>query len=89
VSPTDLSLQLAACNHPLETAKSWADKLRTSFLKEKAANAALKTTILKTVECPLPALASTEAQYNAIVKPVLEAALPKAKYNHDFPRSRQ
>jgi hypothetical protein len=39
--------QLAAYEYLLETAKTWADKLPTSFLKEKEANAALKTTILK------------------------------------------
>jgi hypothetical protein len=39
--------QLAAYNHLLEMAESWADKLQTSFRKEKKANAAPKTTILK------------------------------------------
>jgi hypothetical protein len=64
-----------------ETAKTWADKLRTSFLKEKEANAALKTTILKKLEYPLPALTLSEKQCNAIMQPVLNAALPKAKFN--------
>jgi hypothetical protein len=39
--------QLAAYNHLLEMAESWADKLQTSFRKEKEANAAPKTAILK------------------------------------------
>jgi hypothetical protein len=69
----------------LDTAKSWADKLWTSFLKESEANAALKTTILKKLEYPLPALLLTEAQCDAIMPPVLLAALPKAKYNRNFP----
>jgi hypothetical protein len=71
----------------LETAKNWADRLCTSFLKEKEANAALKTTILKMLENPLPALTLMEKQYNAIMLPVLTAALPKAKYNRNFPRA--
>jgi hypothetical protein len=79
--------QLAAYNHLLDTTKSSANKLRTSFLKEPEANAALKTTILKKLEYPLPALSLTEAQCGAIMRPVLLAALPKAKYNHNFPRS--
>jgi hypothetical protein len=87
--------QLAAYDHLLDTAKSWADKLRTSFLKEhrtsflkeQEANAALKTAILKKLEYPLPALSLTETQCVAIMRPVLAAALPKAKYNPNFPWS--
>jgi hypothetical protein len=66
--------QVATYNHLLDTAKSWADKLRTSFFKEPEANAALKTTILKKLVYPLlPALSLTEAQCNAIMWPVLLA----------------
>jgi hypothetical protein len=79
--------QLAAYEYLKETAKTWADKLRTSFLKEKEANAALKTTILKKLEYPLPALTLSEKQCNAIIQPVLNAALPKAKFNRNFPRA--
>jgi hypothetical protein len=38
-------------------------------------------------EYPLPAISLTEAQCDAIMRPVLLAALPKAKYNRNFPRS--
>jgi hypothetical protein len=53
--------------------------------KEKEANAALKTTILKKLEYPLPALTLTEMQCNTIIRPVLSAMLPKAKYNCNVP----
>jgi hypothetical protein len=43
--------------------------------------------ILKKLEYPLSALLLTEAQCNAIMRPVLMAALPKAKYDRTFPRS--
>lgn len=56
-----------------------------SFLKEKEANTALKTTILKKLE--YPALTLMEKQCDAIMCPVLTAALPKAKYNRNFPRA--
>ncbi len=66
--------QLAAYDPLLEHAKNWADKLRTSFLKIKEAYAALKTTILKKLEYPLPALTLSEKQCDAIMRPVLIAA---------------
>jgi hypothetical protein len=44
--------QLVAYEYLKETAKIWTDKLRTGFLKEKEANAVLKTTILKKLEYP-------------------------------------
>jgi hypothetical protein len=80
--------QLAAYEYLLETAQNCADKLRTSFLKEKEANATLKTTILRKLEYQLPALTLSEKQYNDIMRPVLTAAtLPKAKYKRNFPRA--
>jgi hypothetical protein len=44
--------QLATYDHLLDTAKSWAGKLWTSFLKELEANTTLKTTILKNWSIP-------------------------------------
>jgi hypothetical protein len=39
------------------------------------------------MEYPLPALTLSEKQCNAIMQPVLNAALPKAKFNQNFPRA--
>jgi hypothetical protein len=39
------------------------------------------------MEYPLLALTLSEKQCNAIMQPVLNAALPKAKFNGNFPRT--
>ena len=48
--------------------------------------AALKTTILKTIEYPLLTLHLSREQLRKIMSPVLMAALPKAKFNRNFCR---
>ena len=68
------------------TAKLWADKVRTSHLKEAEASTALKTTIMKTLEYPLPALSLSRQQCDKIMAPILKAVLPKAGYNRHFSR---
>jgi hypothetical protein len=81
--------QLAAYDHLLDTTKSWADKLWTSFLKEPEANAALKTRILKKLEYPLPVLLLTEAQCSAIRDRSRHAnSVTPVRYSRRNPRSR-
>jgi hypothetical protein len=79
-------------NHQVEyeylmtKAKRWADKLRTATLREHETAVALKATILKTLEYPLPALFLTDDECRRIMSVVLNAALPKAKFNRTFCR---
>jgi hypothetical protein len=67
-------------------ANRWADKLRTTTLREQETATALKATILKTLEYPLPALFLTLQECNKLMSIILTAALPKAKFNRNFCR---
>jgi hypothetical protein len=67
-------------------ATKWAEKLRTSTLREAETATALKTTILKTLEYPRPALFLSDSECNKLMPIVLTAALPKAKFNRTFCR---
>jgi hypothetical protein len=64
----------------------WADKLRTSTLRDAETATALKATIVKTLEYPLPAIFLSDAECNKLMSIILTAALPKARFNRHFCR---
>ena len=76
----------AEYDYLLEKATKWADKLRTSTLHDQETATALKATILKTLEYPLPVLFLTDTECNKIMYLILKAALPKSKFNRNFCR---
>ena len=69
-----------------DKASQWADRISTSHLRDQETLAALKTTILKTIEYPLLTLHLSREQLRKIMSPVLIGALPKTKFNRNFCR---
>jgi hypothetical protein len=70
----------------LTMVKHWSDRIRTSYLRKHDAAYALKVTVLKKIEYALPALNLSKAQCDKLMRPILQAALPKAGYNRNFPK---
>ena len=66
---------------------TFRDNIRSGFLNKTDAWHAMNTTVLKTLQYPLPALTLSEKECNHIMAPVLEAALSAAGYNNSFPRA--
>jgi hypothetical protein len=65
----------------------WADNLRTGSLGRCEVWIALQSTILRTLNYPLPALRLTKAQCNSILAPILQYCLPEMGICRNFPRS--
>jgi hypothetical protein len=61
-------------------------KLRISTLRDQERATALKATILKTLESPLPVRFLTEKECNKIMSLVLKSTLPKSRFNRNFCR---
>ena len=70
----------------LEKAKQWAHEVRGSSLEKEDVWRSLHTTILKSLQYPLPAAMLSKKQCNAIMSPLLLAGLPKMKIARTFPR---
>jgi hypothetical protein len=68
----------------LTMVKQWSDRIRTSYLQKHDAAYALKVTVLKKIEYALPALNLSKAQCDKLMRPILQATLPKAGYNQNF-----
>ena len=58
-----------------EVAEEWNGKIYSRFLEKQDAWIALKTTVMKTIEYPLPALTLTEEESRRVMAPILEAGL--------------
>jgi hypothetical protein len=56
-------------------ASSWGEDMRTGHLEHKEAWQALNTTVMRTLEYPLPALTLTEKECRHIMAPVLQRGL--------------
>ena len=69
------------------TAVKFKDNIRVGNLEKSDAWQALNTTIMKSLQYPLPALTLSEAECKHIMDPVLEGALSAAGYNCNFPRA--
>ena len=71
----------------ISKAQAWADRLRTNPLSASPCWLALNTTIMKTLEYPLPATTMSATDCNRIMWPALQAALPRCHIQRRFPRS--
>ena len=67
-------------------AEKWRSMVAAGHLKKKLAWQAWETTIIKSLEYPLPALSLSKAECKEIMKPVLKIALPKTTLASSFPR---
>jgi hypothetical protein len=67
-------------------ATEWRDYVQTGFLTAQDAHQALHTTILKTLQYPLPALTLTEKECDKIMSPILEVGLPAMSVCKRYPR---
>jgi hypothetical protein len=71
--------------HLRKKAESFADDLRTGFLKKNDAWYALNSTILKTMEYPMASTTIKEKEWNYIMAPILRAGLPRSGIERNFP----
>jgi hypothetical protein len=71
----------------ISKANAWKDHIQTGFLNPKDAHQALHTTILKTLQYPLPAMTLTEKECDKIMSPILEVGLPAMSVCRRYPRS--
>lgn len=68
-------------------ARDWSNLVLTGHLSADDIRTALNTTIVKSLEYPLPALTLTEKECKEIIAPVLAVALPKSKVSRTYPRA--
>lgn len=67
-------------------ATEWKDLILSGHLDKTKARTALQTTIMKTLEYPLPALTLTQKECDKIMKPVLTAGLLSTNVTRNYPR---
>ena len=67
--------------------KAFANQIRTSNLSQSESWHALKTTIMKTMEYPMEAIHLKKHEWDNIMKPILQCALPKSGIVRTFPRT--
>ena len=68
-------------------AKNWSDLVLTGHLTAEDVRKAMDTTVMKSLEYPLPALTLTEKECQKIMAPVLEVTLPKSRVCRTYPRA--
>ena len=66
--------------------KRWIDFVRVGGLGWGATWVALKTTIMKSLEYPLPAMIFSKQQISSITGPLYNVALPRSGFARSFPR---
>ena len=67
--------------------QQWADRIRAGHLPRSLAWLGLTTTVLKSLEYPLPATTFSEKDCTAILRPVLRAGLSASGIVSTFPRA--
>lgn len=77
----------AQMQHMVDVGKTWGQQLRSGHVRRTDSWIALTTTILKTLEYPLLATTLSDKECDAILRPVLRAALPSSGLVFSFPRS--
>jgi hypothetical protein len=75
-----------AVEHLREKAVEWSNLVLTGHLTANDVRLAMDTTVIKSLEYPLPALTLTEKECKRIMAPVLEVALPQSHVCRTFPR---
>jgi hypothetical protein len=76
-----------AFNYLMHKSEEWKELITTGHLQRTEAWHALESTILKTLQYPLPALTLTETECNKIIRPVLDAGLNKSSICKTFPKA--
>ena len=69
----------------VKKAEKWRDNIKVGHISRDLAWQAVETTIIKTLEYPLPALLLSEKDCKKIMAPVLEGALSKTSISKSFP----
>ena len=67
--------------------ETWRDNIQAGHIERHEAWQAISTTIMKTLQYPLPALTLTEDECKHIMAPVLESGLPKSAICRNYPRA--
>jgi len=67
-------------------ALKWADAVRTKCINPTKAWYSINHTIMKMIEYPLAATSISKKDMQDIMRPILQAALPKARIQKHFPR---
>lgn len=85
ISPTgDRTKQF---EYMLSQATSWADHIRSGGLPRPLVEQALRTTILKTLEYPLPVTSLNREECDKIMSKLFMSALPRMGMSRNFPRT--
>jgi hypothetical protein len=71
----------------LEASHKWAAQIKASNLRQMDAWMALRSTIWKTLDYPLPCTTLTEKQCEQIMQPAMSAGLAKSHIFRSFPTS--
>lgn len=69
-----------------EQSQDWADKIKAGHMDRTNVAIILKTTIWKTLGYPLSATLFKKEEYEKIMQPTLQEAIPKMGLNRTFPR---
>jgi len=75
------------CEDMKAKSRDWADKISSGHMDRVNVSIALRTTIWRTLGYPLATTLLTLEQCDEIMKPALNAALPKMGLNRHFPRA--
>jgi hypothetical protein len=84
MEPTEAYKTLGQFDQLLTMVKQWPDRIRTSYMQKHDAANGLKETVLKKIQYALPVLNLSKGQYDKLMRPIFQAALPKAGYNRNF-----
>ena len=75
----------AAIEHLLNKTKEWKALIKAGHLKKDLAWQAAGTTIMKTIQYPLPALTLSPKDCTKITQPIKQVALPKTSISKNYP----
>jgi hypothetical protein len=72
--------------HLSEKVNKWVSHLKSGHLNQADTWYALTRTIMKTMEYPMVAISLTRDQWDEVMKPLLQAVLPRIGITRSFPR---
>ena len=70
-----------------DIATKWAENLRPGTLHKYDVIPLIKTTVMKSLEYPMPLSTLSESTWVSIISPILQVCLPKAGVCRNFPRA--
>ena len=74
-----------AVSYLRKKANTWAAYIQTGHINRTDAWQALDSTIIKTIQHPIPALCLTKKECNHIMDPIIKASLPKSSIARTYP----